>query len=251
MQLTEQQFWDDYWAQITLPSRVDYKFSFERCLAKALKAYMPSVHGDVFEVGCAPGKWLTFMAEEFGLIPHGIDYSQAGMQATLNNFKMLNLQVGDIIAGDFFQVEPQQTYDAVMSFGFIEHFTDVDSVVERHLQWLKPGGVLVLGVPNFNGIYHYLQKKLGSSILENHNLDIMNLAYFESIANKFKLKKRHISYLGSFEPSLPIVKNTSWTLSNIVLRGILKLAFHLRKVECLDSMNHAIISAYILAIYES
>ena len=31
----------------------------------------------------------------------------------------------------------------------IEHFENVEEVVETRLAWLKPGGLLVLGVPQF------------------------------------------------------------------------------------------------------
>ena len=157
MELTEVEFWDKYWANVKLPSKVDLDFSFERCLAETLKRALPDVHGEVLEVGCAPGKWLAFMSDEFGLKPSGIEYSEAGMNATFRNFEALGLEVGEIQAGDFFKIEPDRQYDVVMSYGFIEHFTDVDEVVELHLRWLKPGGILILGVPNFRGIYSFLQ----------------------------------------------------------------------------------------------
>jgi len=37
--------------------------------------------------------------------------------------------------------------------GFIEHFDEPVGVVVRHLDLLKPGGILLLGVPNYGGIY--------------------------------------------------------------------------------------------------
>ena len=172
MELTEVQFWDNYWANCKLPSTVDMSFSFERCLAQALKGNLHGIKGDVFEVGCAPGKWLAFMAKEFAMNPSGIEYSEAGMIATLENFKILQLAPDSIWTGDFFQTEPARQFNVVMSFGFIEHFDDVDDVVELHLQWLKPGGILILGVPNFCGIYSVIQGVLDREILNKHNLKI-------------------------------------------------------------------------------
>lgn len=249
MELTEVKFWDEYWANCKLPNTVDYSFSFERCLAKALKENLTGIQGDVLEVGCAPGKWLAFMATEFGLKPNGIEYSEAGMNATLKNFKLLGLNSGRIQTGDFFQLKPDRQFDVVMSFGFIEHFTNVDEVVELHMKWLKPGGTLILGVPNFRGIYYFLQKVLNQEILDKHNLNIMNLEYFHNLADRYQLKPVAIRYLGSFEPSLPIAIRERRSPLQLVIRIGLRMARSVRRLKFFDSINGRIFSSYILAVY--
>ncbi|MEK7357014.1 MAG: class I SAM-dependent methyltransferase, partial [Bdellovibrionota bacterium] len=184
MELTETQFWEDYWKGCQLPSEVNPGIGFDRCFAKALTHHLKGVTGEVFEVGCAPGKWLAFMAKTFNMQPSGIEYSKAGIEATRKNLDLLGLPAESLMTGDFFAAEPQPRFDVVMSFGFIEHFDDPDAVVARHAAWLKPGGRLVLGVPNFNGIYHPLQKILDSSILDKHNLKTMRLDYFKGLEER-------------------------------------------------------------------
>ena len=250
MELTEVKFWDEYWANCKLPNTVDYSFSFERCLAQALKENLQDMQGEVLEVGCAPGKWLAFMATEFGLKPSGIEYSEAGMGATLRNFQLLGLASGRIQAGDFFQIKPDRQFDVVMSFGFIEHFTDVDEVVALHMQWLKPGGTLILGVPNFRGIYYFLQKVLNQDILDKHNLNIMHLDYFHHLADRYKLKPVTIRYLGSFEPSLLIAIRERRSSLQLMIRVLLKLARFVRRLEIFDTFNSRLFSSYILAVYK-
>lgn len=250
MELTEVKFWDDYWAGCKLPSMVDQNFSFERCLAQALKANLPAMDGEVLEVGCAPGKWLAFMSTEFGLKPNGIEYSEAGMKATMRNFELLGLASGHVQTGDFFQIKPEQRFDVVMSFGFIEHFTDADSVAELHLQWLKPGGTLILGVPNFRGIYYYLQHVLDKGILDKHNINIMCPSYFEHLADRYQLDPLFISYIGSFEPSLPIPKAGIGGPLQIMIRAMLWLARRIRRFRWFDSVNNRLFSSYLLAIYK-
>ena len=249
MELTEVKFWDEYWNNCELPSTVDYNFSFDRCLAEALKESILDIDGEVLEVGCAPGKWLAFMSTEFGLTPNGIEYSEAGMKATLKNFKLLQLSSGDIQTGDFFNLKPNKQFDVVMSFGFIEHFTNVDEVVELHMQWLKPGGKLILGVPNFRGIYYFLQKVLNQEILDKHNLNIMDLNYFHHLAERYKLKPIVIRYLGSFEPALPIASQKRSNPLQFVIRAGLWLARKIRRFKMFDKINGRFFSSYILAIY--
>lgn len=249
MELTEAKFWESFWADCILPNEVDSRHSFDRCLADNLKRYMPTFNGEVLEVGCAPGKWLAFMAKEFDLQPSGIEYSEAGMKATLENFKILGLSPAAIFTGDFFQLSPPRQFDAVMSLGFIEHFSDVDSVIERHLQWLKPGGVLILGIPNFNGMYLPIQRILGGEILEKHNLNIMNLEYFRGVAKRFNLEPIFLDHIGSFDPTLFFVDYKIGNPLQVLLRGFLWIARRVRKLKWFDSLNHPLISGYILAIY--
>jgi len=249
VELTEVAFWDNYWRDCPLPSVVSQRDSFDRCLAQGLKQYLGPVQGRAFEVGCAPGKWLAYMAKEFGLQPAGIEYSQAGMQATERNFAMLGLQGGSIMTGDFFSIEPRPEFDVVMSFGFIEHFDRPEDVVERHLAWLKPGGKLVLGVPNFNGVYKPLQEALKPEILDKHNLSIMYPRWFEQLAPRFSLTPLHIGYLGSFEPSLPVADLGVKSAGQLLAKLLLKAGLLLRRLRWLDRVNHPVISSYILAIY--
>jgi 2-polyprenyl-3-methyl-5-hydroxy-6-metoxy-1,4-benzoquinol methylase len=250
VELTEVRFWDEYWANCKLPNEVDYNFSFERCLARALKESLPAVQGEALEIGCAPGKWLAFMAKEFGLKPNGIEYSEAGMNATMKNFQLLGLTSGSIRTGDFFHIKPDRQFDVVMSFGFIEHFSQVDTVVDLHMQWLRPGGTLILGVPNFRGIYYFLQKFLDRTILDKHNLEIMCPEYFYQLADRHQLKPIAIRYIGSFEPSLPIPSQGKNNPLQIMVRGGLWLARKVRRLKAFDAINGRSFSSYILAVYK-
>lgn len=250
MELTEVKFWDDYWAKTKLPVTIDPDFSFDRCLAQTLKKNLPDISGEVLEVGCAPGKWLAFMAKEFGLKPSGIEYSEAGMNATMRNFQLLGLEPGFIRAGDFFQIKPDRQFDVVMSFGFIEHFTEADGVVELHLQWLKPGGILILGVPNFCGINSFLQRILDKGLLDKHNLNIMNLDYFANLTIRFNLESIFLNYIGSFEPALPISKPRIENPLQFMAKSFIWLTRRARRIKLLDALNNRLFSSYILAVYK-
>lgn len=249
MELTDVQFWENYWANCKLPSVINYNFSFERCLAYQLNKALHGSSGEILEVGCAPGKWLAFAAQELGLKPSGIEYSKAGMEATLNNLSLLGIEPGFIEYGNFFEIKPHRQFDVVMSLGFIEHFDLVDDVVEKHIRWLKNGGRLVLGIPNFSGIYYLIQNILDRTLIDKHNLKIMNLAYFNYIASKFNLSPLFLEYIGSFEPALPIATSECKNTKQFVVKNLLRLLAYIRRIRYFDHLNSPAFSSYILAVY--
>lgn len=249
MELTSEQFWNDYWSKYHLPSVIDRKFSADRCLAKRLKAELQGVKGEVLEVGCAPGKWLEFMSRELGLTPSGIEYSAKGVEMTKKNFELLKIQYGTLWNGDFFELAVERQFDVVISLGFIEHFDEVDRVIERHLQWLKPGGSLVLGVPNFRGIHQWLQARLDPSVLDKHNLSIMEKGYFRSVAEKFNLQVQYLDYLGSFEPALPFGPKKPRTLPRLAIKAMLRVGHKVRRWSLLDGINSPWLSSYLLGVF--
>jgi len=250
MQLTDEKYWDEYWKNCKLPSIVDMNFSFDRCLAKTIKKVLSDIKGTALEVGCAPGRWLAFLYKELGLIPSGIEYSKAGIEVTIKNLNLLNVKYDKIYNGDFFSLKPSSSFDVVISLGFIEHFSNPDEVIESHLRWLKPSGTLVLGVPNFNGINFLLQKIFDEEILKAHNLNIMSTEYFKNIASRYDLRIRFLDYIGSFEPSLIIVKPGRRNIEQYTALAFLKMAFISRKFHFWDSINDRQLSSYILAIYK-
>jgi len=250
MSLTEAAFWDSYWEKCQLPATVNPELSFDRCLARVLRSSLAGCHGDVLEIGCAPGKWLALLAREFDLRPSGIDYSSIGIEMTIRNFEYLGINPGFLMQGNFFNMQPQRRFDIVMSLGFIEHFDDAEDVVSRHLEWLFPNGLLVIGVPNFRGIYRYLQLALNKDILDKHNCRIMNLEFFRQCALHLNLKIRFLDYIGSFEPALPVALPGIHNIRQILVKGFLKSMAKIRRIKAVDHFNHPFISSYILAIYQ-
>jgi len=249
-ELTDPIFWDDYWNGIKLPSVVNMDFSFERCLSEVLLRRLKEigVEGRVLEIGAAPGKWLTFLRFNGNYSVSGIEYSEKGMNALKKNFDILGIEYDKLYFGDFFTLTAEPIYDIVFSLGFIEHFEDPDVVIRQHLKWLKSGGVLVLGVPNFRGIHGFFQRILDLSIYNAHNTSIMSLKYFTDLETKFKIKAHSVEYLGSFEPALPIW-NKKWTFKTLLPKLFLKTAGYIRKIKYLDNINSPFLSSYILSLY--
>src|SRR5690348_6765120 len=99
--LTDTAFWESYWGRMALPDAIDERRSFDRALATGLRKLVRADSGDALEVGCAPGRWLAFLAHEFGLRVSGIEYTPDGAAATRRNLELLGVQGADIRQADF------------------------------------------------------------------------------------------------------------------------------------------------------
>jgi SAM-dependent methyltransferase len=248
-ELTTIDFWDSYWSTLTLPRTIDPTFSFDRCLSEALTGFLAGRSGDSLEIGCAPGAWMVFMAGR-GFCPSGIEYSRTGLAATEKNLSLLGVSFGELIAADFLALPPEPRFDVVMSLGFIEHFEEPMPVIERHVGWLKSGGLLVLGVPNFRGLHGAVQRFVGPEVLAKHNRALMTPAFFEDLQGPLGLTLHDIRYLGGFEPALPMFDADVGRLRRLFGRVLIAVASRLRRIRAFDDMNGPRISSYLLATFE-
>jgi 2-polyprenyl-3-methyl-5-hydroxy-6-metoxy-1,4-benzoquinol methylase len=164
--------------------------------------HLPAAGAEVVEIGSAPGEHLARLAERFGLVPYGIEYSASGVDVNRALFARRGLDPRNVVALDFLSEQCLESYrerfDVVISRGFIEHFQDPAEVVLRHLELLKPGGLLVVTIPNLRGLNHALTRLFHAELIPMHNLEIMDLPAFRRLFDVAALRPLRCGYLGSF-----------------------------------------------------
>lgn len=170
---TEQAHWDSAWStsvRPSLPSRLNVGVLN---VTHLLSHYVRP--GDKYlEIGCAPGKLLAWVSDVLKADVAGLDYSEVGINQCHALFNALKLDV-ELFHEDLFSHKlPVGIYDVVCSFGVIEHFDDPIPVVKKHLDFVKSGGVAVIAIPNYGGIYGSIQRWCDEPNLRLHNLDIMH-----------------------------------------------------------------------------
>lgn len=171
------------------------------------KQHLPELKGArVLEVGSAPGEFLVQFSQRYECIPYGVEYSEVGVQLNRKMFSTHGIDPNNVIHADFFSDEFHERYrksfDVVISRGFIEHFTDVEDVIEKHLNLLAEGGYLILSVPNFRGINYALTWILNKKLIPLHNLEIMRKAEFKKLFERADLTQLFCDYLGTFSFTL-------------------------------------------------
>lgn len=165
--------WERVWevdSRDVLPSWLDVgSKNLQRILRRHV---MPGMR--YLEIGCAPGRLLAWVALRLGAEVAGLDYSAVGLAAAQRLFQGLGIAADLRCENVFTNSFGPGSFDVVGSFGLIEHFDDPRPVVDEHIKLVRPGGVALIVVPNYRGIYGRLQHYFDPENLRIHNLHIMS-----------------------------------------------------------------------------
>lgn len=191
--------------------------------------YIPRTPGaKMLEVGSAPGEHLVKLNKKFGLEPYGVEYSESGVRLNREIFSSNNINPDNVIYADFFSEEFQERYresfDLVISRGFIEHFTDVEDTIRKHLNLLARGGRLIVVIPNLRGLNYVLGMMFHKEVIAIHNLEIMRKDVFSRLFENKQLRPLFCDYNGVFSFYLFNTKEHS------PMRHVLKVCFHVQLI---------------------
>lgn len=143
---SELRFEENYWGNGLDPDGAPRDHFSERLrrledLASELR-FIAALHpGRILDVGCGLGHLLSGVPEEWE--KHGVEVSQTAAKHAA--------QYGSIRASDLRRASyPSDHFDVVVSYHVMEHMLDPVAELSEMTRVLRPGGHLVLGVPNFD-----------------------------------------------------------------------------------------------------
>lgn len=205
--LTDVQYWDATWQERERPRRLwlyrDFDYETVRLLRKA--AGEGPVR--VLELGAGGSRLLPYLARKFAYKVFGADFSFSGCRLLQANLA-LQRRPGGVVCEDLFQSSlPPESFDVVYSSGLIEHFDDTYAVIAEHLRLLRPGGRLILIVPNFQGVQGRLWRRLAPLLWQKHH--IFGPSDLEGFLNASGLQSLRSGYLGSF--FINVGRSADWT----------------------------------------
>jgi len=111
--------------------------------------------GDLLDVGCATGEFLVAAARK-GWRAHGLEISAAQVEVA-------NAQIADLplenkgaaraeTCADFLAWRSDERFDAVSFNHVLEHVPSPRTYLQKASRVLKPGGVLMISVPNWDSL---------------------------------------------------------------------------------------------------
>jgi SAM-dependent methyltransferase len=232
MKLTTEKYWEGVWTGAALPSiiRHERNYALSR-IHKILQRYVAK--GTFLEVGCAPGSWMAYFSRRFGCKVYGIEYSQVGYLATLQNLKILGVPA-KVEKADFFRIKTSEKYSTVFSYGFVEHFDDKESIeaIRKKISLTAPNGKVITIVPNLHGFNGLLQKSFDRAAFKAHNPRVMTLEWLRDCHKNLGLDIEYAGYIGVYNPF--IIKSNSASYRSIAktIAGMMaKAAAIIPKIE--------------------
>jgi len=267
--------WDGTWAQKETLKKLHFfrkvgvlYLESSNLLTKFLKKYQKSDKQYlVIELGCGGSSYLPYLNNKYkNLKLFGIDKSPNGCKLTIKiidgGLSSANIVCGDVLQPPF----KSNKFDIVFSVGLIEHFDDNKEVIERHVDLLKPGGLLICFIPNIMGFQGNFFRFLGLKILPKKKLPkeeseqwIWGMKYItieelKTWFTKLELNDIKVNPIGGIFPMMmmesyrPENKSYSVRLTFFIYRYILFTPFVLINLPFLFRLNSLVFSPFIVAI---
>jgi SAM-dependent methyltransferase len=178
---------------------------FRRRRAAVLYNRVP--RGPVLDVGCGRGLMLGYL-RDLGYEPHGVEFSET---AAWHARRELGLPV---TTEDFTRAPHERDrYNAVIFWHSLEHFSNPVAAIARAHEALKPGGILAVAVPNYDGwqarlfgrhwfhldvprhYWHFGARSL-EAVLTRHRFRVVQLDHFSFEQNPYGLLQSLYNALG-------------------------------------------------------
>jgi cyclopropane fatty-acyl-phospholipid synthase-like methyltransferase len=123
------------------------------------------------EIGCASSSFLLDVPTMLDAELDGVDISADALKTTAEDLAALGV-APRLSCHDFATPDPDErnTYDGVLSFGFVEHFADIAATLRSMSLYVRPGGSIVTVVPNMAGLNGFLQLGLSRDTFLTHHV---------------------------------------------------------------------------------
>jgi 2-polyprenyl-3-methyl-5-hydroxy-6-metoxy-1,4-benzoquinol methylase len=112
--------------------------------ARAIEHFLPK--GRILDVGCGRGILPALMRDR-GWDAHALEFSETAARHARDELRL------PVFVGDFSQSPyADDFFDALVLWHVLEHLADPVAALRKARQILRPGGLLVIAVPNFESL---------------------------------------------------------------------------------------------------
>lgn len=107
----------------------------------------------VLEAGCGRGWPIDMADQQYSLVGVDIDADAIAIRKAKNDPRE-TLMVADLRSVDL----PSESFDLIYNSYVLEHMVDAKVVLDNFNRWLKPGGMIILRIPDPDGVFGWASK---------------------------------------------------------------------------------------------
>lgn len=158
------------------------------------------------DVGCGNGSYLAGLRDRYGVRVSGVDFAPAAVAAA----RTLNI---DVHEGTVHTRPDPPSFDVISMWWVLEHVSDPHGEIERVAELLKPGGTLLVGVPNVASVSAHLFGPRWYHLDPPRHLTLWTPATLNRLLVAHGLKRIRVAYdrapwgvMGMLRRSFPALK---------------------------------------------
>lgn len=159
---------------------MDWKWDYDQA-----EVHIPE-NSTVLDVGCGSGRFIKYLKEKKGCSCVGLEFNDKAISTGLND--QLDIRK------EFVQqhsINPENRYDVVCTFQVLEHIADAGSFMEHVVKCVKPGGTLIVCVPN-NNPYFFVHEKYHALNMPPHHMNMWNEESMRLLGKFYGMTTTHI-----------------------------------------------------------
>ncbi len=192
--LTNANDWADYYSGLDF-ARLE-RATKQPC---RIDKWLKEKTGKIFELGCG-GSSLLARSACLGWEVSGIDFNQAALAHLQSFLKSKEYRHSHLINADIFKYDCghlSETYDILVSFGFLEHFNNPTQILKKWTKIVRPGGLVISIIPNLYSFNAGIFKKFDPDFWNMHV--VFSPENFESFHISIGLTPlRSADYMGKY-----------------------------------------------------
>jgi cyclopropane fatty-acyl-phospholipid synthase-like methyltransferase len=200
--LTSNRYWEDAYQSKSYSSAIinhdDYRELPSRRIFDLISRSFSDKTKKILEIGAGNSDLLLLLAKEYknSYSFSGLDYSKSGCDLLREKSKLNNLDI-EVIYSDIFADDQSAFFgfDVVYSIGVVEHFSNLQVVIDAVKSFCTSGGIVITIIPNMNGVIGFLTRIINKKIYDLHNPH--NLMSLKSAHSNSGLKILSAGYLCS------------------------------------------------------
>lgn len=212
-------FFEDYEKQYGKTYLDDFSSIKNQCLRRMkniIQVSGNSRNGTVIDVGCAMGPFLS-AAADCGWQPFGTDISKDAVDYVTGT---LNFPAccGAFPNVDLFAELGQDKFDAVTMWYVIEHFLDLDSVLNKISELVAANGIFAFSTPCGSGVSARFSRQSFFEQSPSDHYTIWEKNGASRVLGKYGFKIMKVVPTGIHPERLPIAKKFGWKKDSLQMK---------------------------------